>query len=137
MASLGWPVKLALVALVLACGFTARVAWAYIDFASLSVGLDSARVANAQETGGDISVSEDDATGSTSSDAQGTTTSASDQYEGQTGAADQYDDGTGTTPGRDSLMEAGGPRDGPVPPLPGGGCPVEFPVERASGCYTG
>lgn len=33
------------------------------------------------------------------------------------------------------LMEAGGPENGPAPKMPGGGCPGEFPVEKAEGCY--
>jgi hypothetical protein len=33
------------------------------------------------------------------------------------------------------LLEAGGPPDGPVPAMPGGGCPNEYPVERGSACY--
>ena len=41
----------------------------------------------------------------------------------------QYD----TTP----LFESGGPEDGPVPLMPGGGCPEEFPVEKSGGCYGG
>ncbi len=32
------------------------------------------------------------------------------------------------------LMEAGGPEIGPVPPMPGGGCPEEFPLETDGGC---
>jgi hypothetical protein len=45
-----------------------------------------------------------------------------------TGAADdQY--GTG------DLFDAGGPASGPVPPLPGGSCPPEFPVEQSGACY--
>ena len=39
----------------------------------------------------------------------------------------QYDDGT--------LLEAGGPKTGPAPPMPGGGCPEEFPVERGGSCW--
>ena len=38
-----------------------------------------------------------------------------------------------TTP----LFESGGPEDGPVPRMPGGGCPEEFPVEKGDGCYAG
>jgi hypothetical protein len=34
------------------------------------------------------------------------------------------------------LLEAGGPADGPVPIMPGGGCPEEYPVERSGGCYV-
>ncbi|QIN79075.1 hypothetical protein GBA65_11695 [Rubrobacter marinus] len=33
------------------------------------------------------------------------------------------------------LLDAGGPQDGPVPVMPDGGCPREFPVEGAGGCY--
>ena len=33
------------------------------------------------------------------------------------------------------LMEAGGPEDGPVPTMPVGGCPAEYPVEKDRGCY--
>ncbi len=36
---------------------------------------------------------------------------------------------------RPTLLEAGGPEDGPVPALPGGGCPAEFPVEQGDACY--
>ena len=34
-----------------------------------------------------------------------------------------------------TLMEAGGPEDGPAPKMPSGGCPSQFPIERADGCY--
>ena len=33
------------------------------------------------------------------------------------------------------LLEAGGPTDGPVPAMPGGGCPKEYPVESSGTCY--
>jgi hypothetical protein len=33
------------------------------------------------------------------------------------------------------LLEAGGPTDGPVPAMPGGGCPKEYPDERSGACY--
>jgi hypothetical protein len=34
-----------------------------------------------------------------------------------------------------NLYDSGGPENGPVPLMPDGGCPAEFPVERASLCY--
>ena len=37
--------------------------------------------------------------------------------------------------GGDDLLDAGGPESGPVPPMPGGRCPEEFPVEASGGCY--
>jgi len=33
------------------------------------------------------------------------------------------------------LMEAGGSTEGPVPRMPSGSCPKEFPVEKGQGCY--
>ena len=39
------------------------------------------------------------------------------------------------SPAPDALMDAGGPADGPVPLMPGGSCPSEFPVERSGACY--
>jgi hypothetical protein len=35
-----------------------------------------------------------------------------------------------------TLLEAGGPETGPVPTMPGGGCPDEFPTEKDGACYT-
>jgi micrococcal nuclease len=40
-----------------------------------------------------------------------------------------------SSPEREPLMEAGGPADGPVPLMPGGSCPAEFPIERSGACY--
>ncbi len=40
-----------------------------------------------------------------------------------------------STGGRDPLMDAGGPTAGPVPLMPGGGCPEEYPVRRYDACY--
>lgn len=34
-----------------------------------------------------------------------------------------------------SLLDAGGPTSGPVPLMPEGGCPREFPIERDGACY--
>ena len=36
---------------------------------------------------------------------------------------------------RSPLMDAGGPPAGPVPLMPDGGCPEEFPVRRNGACY--
>ena len=36
---------------------------------------------------------------------------------------------------RENLLEAGGPEDGPVPLMPGGGCPEEFPLQRGEYCF--
>jgi hypothetical protein len=35
----------------------------------------------------------------------------------------------------DNLLEAGGPSSGPLPLMPDGGCPKEFPTKRDGACY--
>ena len=47
---------------------------------------------------------------------------------GSSGGSDQYDGGT--------LMDAGGPGDGPMPLMPDGSCPEGFPTEWDGACYT-
>ena len=50
---------------------------------------------------------------------------------------------TGQSPGQPQgqpqqdgpLLNAGGPADGPIPLMPTGGCPAEFPVEKDGACY--
>jgi hypothetical protein len=37
--------------------------------------------------------------------------------------------------GNGNLLEAGGPTSGPVPLMPDGGCPREFPTKREGLCY--
>jgi hypothetical protein len=37
---------------------------------------------------------------------------------------------------KQSLLEAGGPGDGPVPPIPNGGCPKEFPLQKGEACHS-
>jgi len=39
-------------------------------------------------------------------------------------------------PGNGDLMNAGGPKAGPVPVMPNGECPKEFPVKRSGACYS-
>ena len=41
-----------------------------------------------------------------------------------------------TTPlGDRTVLDSGGPENGPVPLMPDGGCPVEYPVQRGDLCY--
>jgi hypothetical protein len=40
-----------------------------------------------------------------------------------------------TPPPNADLFEAGGPEGGPVPLMPGKGCPSEYPVKRGGACY--
>jgi hypothetical protein len=43
--------------------------------------------------------------------------------------------GSQSPPLNASLFEAGGPKTGPVPLLPGGKCPFEYPVKQGNACY--
>jgi micrococcal nuclease len=43
--------------------------------------------------------------------------------------------GPGPPPIERTILESGGPENGPVPLMPGGGCPVEYPIERGDLCY--
>ena len=40
-----------------------------------------------------------------------------------------------STSGGGSLLDAGGPQQGPVPSMPSGGCPKEYPVQKSGACY--
>ncbi len=55
------------------------------------------------------------------------------------GGAQPPDQPPGQPPGQPQqggqLMNAGGPAEGPIPLMPGGGCPAEFPTERDGACY--
>lgn len=43
--------------------------------------------------------------------------------------------GGGAERDRSGLLEAGGPAAGPVPLMPDGGCPAEFPAKRGGACH--
>lgn len=140
MADLGLPMKVALILMILACGFTARVAWAYLDFGEGSGEISAANAANAGSStasadtdpvdvaqadtaqSSDIDVTDDQSTGSEDDSA------SEDQYDDA--SRDQYDDEDG------DLLEAGGSPNGPVPLMPDGECPPEFSVEQPDGCYA-
>ena len=156
LAEVSLPIKVGIIVLILACGFTAHVGWSYSVGGDDTGVIEVSRAANAEaqkveapmedrtssaasEDDGDPESSED---GNSSSNVEiypsgsaGGSASASDQYEDETGAANQHDDGAGSGDS-DDLMEAGGPTSGPVPAMPDGGCPVEYPLSQATGCYA-
>jgi len=64
--------------------------------------------------------------------AQDTTTpSPSTTADESNATQDQYQQDTG----KGQLMDAGGPSSGPVPLMPDGSCPAEFPVRQNEACY--
>lgn len=136
---------LALVAMVLACGFTVRAAWENFDLGVYS-GIDAASVANAQEFTDELTDDSMDSTGFQDDDQYSNSSSggADDQYSTGFGSQDTTTRETTTSPSSEQytskdagLLQAGGPLDGgPVPLMPGGECPEEFPVEKSEGCFS-
>ena len=109
---------LIVVVLIALCALSARLTWA---LAGDDFGLFGR--ADAQETSQYETT--DDFTDDTTYDFTDETT---DDFTDDTTYEYQYS----TTP----LFTSGGPEDGPVPPMPGGGCPPEYPVEKVDGCYV-
>lgn len=170
LADVSLPIKVGIVVLILACGFTARVGWSYAVGGEDTSSIEVSRVANAKA--GEAEVSTEDRTSSASSgddEASNSSTdsnsssdvetsslgsaggsspdssrsaSANSQYDDGSGAADQYeedgsDNGDSENGGSSGdLMNAGGPTSGPVPAMPDGECPVEYPVSQPTGCYA-
>lgn len=151
-----WVFKVAVVFLVLATGFSARVGWEAFEPEHAS----SIRAAQAQANDldcGDFSSqaraqaeydrdtsdpnrldADDDGEACETFDYGG---GGGNNDDGGDNAQDQYADGetptpTQPNPGNDDLMNAGGPQDGPVPVMPGGACPAEYPVQKDQGCYA-
>jgi len=40
------------------------------------------------------------------------------------------------SPTPDTVLDSGGPERGPVPLMPGGECPPEYPVQKDGACYA-
>lgn len=140
----------AVVTLVLACGFTARVAWE-----SVAEPQSAIRAAQAQTGDRDCPDFSSQAEAQAAFDADPSDPErldadddgqACEEFDYGSGgsdngnaAQDQYGDGATTTTqeqANDDLMNAGGPATGPAPPMPGGGCPAEYPVERSGTCFA-
>ena len=105
-------IVMVLIALI---ALSARLTWAMAGDGEFDLGLFG--MAFAQET------------------TQNDTTQYTTQYETTTDVVTEdttFENQYSTTP----LFESGGPKVGPVPPMPGGGCPPEYPVEKGDGCYV-
>ena len=141
--------RLFIVALVLAGGFTLRVAWEELanpttpalaqqdQYDCASFGSQESAQAELERNPSDPSNLDPDNDGQACEDYnygadRGNSTagrSAADaQYDSSAGS-DQYQQDTGR------LFDAGGPTSGAVPLMPGGGCPAEFPTEIDGACY--
>jgi hypothetical protein len=99
------------VVLVFTAGFTSRLTWEQL--------MDPSTPAVAQDT-----------TAPSPTTTADRSNAAQDQYD-DNAAQDQYQQDTG----KGQLMDAGGPSSGPVPLMPDGSCPAEFPVRQDEACY--
>ena len=66
-------------------------------------------------------------TSSPSSSASASASAAKQQYDEPTAAKQQYEE--------DILFASGGSASGPIPLMPDGNCPAEFPVKQDGACY--
>ena len=142
--------RLLVATLVLASGFTLRVAWEQLtdpttpamaqtdQYDCASFGSQQSAQAELDRDPSDPNNLDPDNDGTACEDydygvggGSATTTNATrDQY-ANNAATDQYQQATpSTTP-----FNAGGPASGPVPLMPDGSCPPEFPTEENGACY--
>ncbi len=68
-------------------------------------------------------------------DVDGTACDEEDFFVEQSSPRENPDSNSSSRP-RGELLRAGGPGEGPVPLMPGGGCPGEYPVESETACYA-
>lgn len=123
------------VLLLTAGTFAARAAWEHVPSASAQEDLDCASFSSQEEAQAELEADLSDPNDLDADvDAQAcedfdysTTADTSDPGAASDAFEYQYDDGT--------LLEAGGPKTGPAPPVPGGGCPEEYPAERGGSCW--
>ncbi len=116
--SMAAPVKLVFLGFIMTCAFALWVVWVVADLGSDPEQIDVSRSASqvSQSNPPDSNRPSGDNGGSPSSNSPSSPSSPSRPS--------------------DPLLDAGGPSEGPLPKMPGGTCPQEFPVEKADGCYT-
>lgn len=125
-----FPVKLALAGFILTCVMALWVVWVVADPRGGTGKIEASRAASQgdQSRPSDSSRSPSE---SQPSDPDGSQPSGQNNNPSSGGTS-----GSGSPPPDSSLMEAGGPAEGPLPKMPRGGCPEEFPVEQVDGCYA-
>ena len=137
--------RLLIAILVLASGFTLRVAWDELanpatpafaqtdQYDCASFGSQESAQTELDRDPSDPSNLDPDGNGIACEDYDygvDTTSAAGDQYGSAAGDQYQQDLGSG------DLFDSGGSSIGPVPLMPDGGCPSQFPAERDGACYT-
>lgn len=134
-------ITLAIVALIALGGLSARLTVALVGDGGSFFGQDAAFAQEdsmgttmEESTGLERTTSQGDSDNSGTTQYETTEGTTTQQYEDTaSGGTTQYETTQyNTTP----LMQSGGPEDGPVPPLPSGGCPDEFPVDKDGACFA-
>ena len=146
--------RMFIVALVLLSGFTLRLSWEQLtatpafaqtdQYDCQSFGSQESAQAELERDLSDPNNLDPDADGvacegydygggggSSSPSATASPSATQEQTASPSAAKVQYEQDVGSK----NLFDAGGPAGGPVPLLPGGRCPSEYPVERGGACY--
>src|SRR5215208_4121733 len=137
MPRMAWRM-LVLAALVFACGFTLRVAWESLEEPSEAQAQSPAE--------GDLYDCEDFATSAEAQaqllpgdpyglDADNDGTACDELGGGGSASASASASASPVAAGDRNLFDSGGRKNGPVPLMPDGGCPAEYPVQRGNVCY--
>jgi hypothetical protein len=153
--------RLFIIALVLASGFTLRVAWEELanpttpafaqtdQYDCASFGSQESAQAELERNPDDPSNLDPDSDsqacedydygvdgGTTITTSTSTASATEDQYD-SSATFDQYSSAAAVEQykGVGSLFDSGGPAGGAVPLMPGGGCPAEYPTEIDGACY--
>jgi hypothetical protein len=151
--------RLLIVALVLASGFTLRVAWEELanpstpafaqedQYDCASFGSQESAQAELERNPDDPSNLDPDSDGQACEDYDygvddgTTTTTTTSSASANAAVVDQYSSASASTAAVDQyqgvggLFDSGGAAGGAVPLMPGGGCPAEFPTEIDGACY--
>jgi hypothetical protein len=156
--------RLLIVALVLASGFTLRVGWEELanpttpamaqddQYDCASFGSQESAQAELERNPGDPSNLDPDSDGQACEDydygvSDSSTATAGATDDGSTSSAsasataDQYDASAGLSQYQQevgtvsALFDSGGSTDGAVPLMPDGSCPEEFPTQQDGACY--
>ena len=132
--------RLAIVVIIVVCGFV--TAWALlVGSGETVVAQDSRQSDSGEDPTGDLFDEEDIGGGGNIGDEPGANSPndnppgspPGDQNRPSPSPPPRPSPPVSLNPG--TLMEAGGSDEGPMPKMPGGGCPKEFPVEKENGCY--
>jgi hypothetical protein len=142
--------RLLIAALVIASGFTLRVAWEELanpttpalaqedQYDCASFGSQESAQAELERDLSDPNNLDPDTDGQACEDYSyggggggGSTAAATATASATSAADDQYDASAGVG----SLFDSGGSTSGAVPLMPDGSCPAEFPAERDGACY--